>query len=220
MRFLGGFVGVAQDPATLALRPAIGWGVGDAIDAPEPSREELERQAFAAMTRPPLPYEVTLVAGRASREAWLTPDEFSALSTRIQQAATAGGVRLAVVPAGDSTYAGLFPEAPLRCRLVLGVPCGSVRLQSRVTVSATELRRAFNAVRAAPDAVWSNVAALIPGGLEERETLHLAVSGSHLRGEARARGGTLATVATSGSTLAIVDLPPGSECEIAASYDA
>jgi hypothetical protein len=27
MEFLGGFVGVAQDPATLALRPEIGWAV-------------------------------------------------------------------------------------------------------------------------------------------------------------------------------------------------
>jgi hypothetical protein len=30
MEFLGGFVGVAQDEGTLALRPAIGWAVGDA----------------------------------------------------------------------------------------------------------------------------------------------------------------------------------------------
>ena len=28
--FLGGFVGVSQDPATLALRPAVGWAVRDA----------------------------------------------------------------------------------------------------------------------------------------------------------------------------------------------
>jgi hypothetical protein len=30
MEFLGGFVGVAQDPATLALRPEIGWAVRQA----------------------------------------------------------------------------------------------------------------------------------------------------------------------------------------------
>ena len=30
MEFLGGFVGLSQDPATLALRPAIGWGVREA----------------------------------------------------------------------------------------------------------------------------------------------------------------------------------------------
>jgi hypothetical protein len=30
MEFLGGFVGVAQDPQTLALRPEIGWAVREA----------------------------------------------------------------------------------------------------------------------------------------------------------------------------------------------
>jgi len=30
MEFLGGFVGVSQDPATLALRPAVGWAVREA----------------------------------------------------------------------------------------------------------------------------------------------------------------------------------------------
>jgi hypothetical protein len=30
MDFLGGFVGVAQDPETLALRPEIGWAVREA----------------------------------------------------------------------------------------------------------------------------------------------------------------------------------------------
>jgi hypothetical protein len=38
MEFLGGFVGVAQDPDTLALRPEIGWAVREASQAagPEP----------------------------------------------------------------------------------------------------------------------------------------------------------------------------------------
>lgn len=30
MQFIGGFVGTSQDPETLALRPALGWGVADA----------------------------------------------------------------------------------------------------------------------------------------------------------------------------------------------
>jgi hypothetical protein len=34
MEFLGGFVGVAQDPETLAVRPEIGWAVREA-----PARE-------------------------------------------------------------------------------------------------------------------------------------------------------------------------------------
>ncbi|MCE9571701.1 MAG: DUF4419 domain-containing protein [Deltaproteobacteria bacterium] len=33
MRFIGGFVGVGQDRATLAVRPEIGWAVGRALDA-------------------------------------------------------------------------------------------------------------------------------------------------------------------------------------------
>jgi hypothetical protein len=32
MQFVGGFVGVAQDDITLAVRPAIGWAVRDAVD--------------------------------------------------------------------------------------------------------------------------------------------------------------------------------------------
>lgn len=36
MEFLGGFVGVAQDPGTLALRPAIGWAVRDAAPGTPP----------------------------------------------------------------------------------------------------------------------------------------------------------------------------------------
>lgn len=32
MEFLGGFIGAAQDPATLEVRPALGWGVTDHID--------------------------------------------------------------------------------------------------------------------------------------------------------------------------------------------
>jgi uncharacterized protein DUF4419 len=33
MQFVGGFVGVAQDDATLAVRPAVGWAVRDAVDS-------------------------------------------------------------------------------------------------------------------------------------------------------------------------------------------
>jgi hypothetical protein len=35
IEFLGGFVGVAQDPETLTLRPEIGWAVREAISAGE-----------------------------------------------------------------------------------------------------------------------------------------------------------------------------------------
>jgi hypothetical protein len=34
MQFVAGFVGVAQDEDTLAVRPAIGWAVGDAKPVP------------------------------------------------------------------------------------------------------------------------------------------------------------------------------------------
>ena len=37
MEFLGGFVGVAQDPDTLALRPEIGWAVRQKATEGEPS---------------------------------------------------------------------------------------------------------------------------------------------------------------------------------------
>jgi hypothetical protein len=31
MEFVGGLIGIAQDPATLCLRPEIGWAVRDAL---------------------------------------------------------------------------------------------------------------------------------------------------------------------------------------------
>jgi hypothetical protein len=39
MEFLGGFVGIGQDEATLAVRPAVGWAVRDAAGPAEPVRE-------------------------------------------------------------------------------------------------------------------------------------------------------------------------------------
>lgn len=35
MELLGGFVGVAQEPESLALRPAIGWAVREVREVPE-----------------------------------------------------------------------------------------------------------------------------------------------------------------------------------------
>jgi hypothetical protein len=40
MEFLGGFIGAAQDPATLEVRPALGWGVTDRIDPNRRSKTE------------------------------------------------------------------------------------------------------------------------------------------------------------------------------------
>ena len=37
MEFLGGFVGGAQDPETLTLRPEIGWAVREAVEVAHPS---------------------------------------------------------------------------------------------------------------------------------------------------------------------------------------
>lgn len=36
MELLGGFVGISQDPRTLAIRPAIGWAIRDHVDADTP----------------------------------------------------------------------------------------------------------------------------------------------------------------------------------------
>lgn len=42
MEFLGGFVGITQDPETYAVRPALAWAVRD-INAPAPARHPLSR---------------------------------------------------------------------------------------------------------------------------------------------------------------------------------
>jgi hypothetical protein len=221
MCFCGGFVGVAQDGATLAVRPAIGWGVGDDVAIPAPSPEDLRQQAFAESAVLELPCAIMLVAGRASGGAWMTPGEIGALMAEIDR--VAAGAQLFVVVAGDVTYAGELPEAPIRCHVVVGALVGSVSYQNEETIGPVQLRRALDAAGAVPDTVWRAIEALVPGGLGQRVALHLAASGSELRGEARFRGTTVATVATRGPTLAVVDLPSLMEagpCLLSASYDA
>ncbi len=61
MDLIGGFMGIAQDPATLALRPAIGWAVRDHADAAvvrDPShqgRSEESAEDSAAVWNAPTP---------------------------------------------------------------------------------------------------------------------------------------------------------------------
>jgi hypothetical protein len=204
MLFLGGFVGVAQDGGTLALRPAIGWAVCDDVPAPAPSRADADLEWDD---------RGTLVAGRASGAAWLTPREIAALAASIERAMAVGGAQLAVVVAGCLTYADRFPEAPLLCHIAVGVPAGSVAFGSQTIIDATELRGTLDAARAVPEAVWRAVDALVPGGLGEHTALLLAVSGSEVYVEARLHGAAAATVATSGATLTVVDLPPEGHAE-------
>ena len=46
MEFIGGFVGVSQDPETLAVCPAIGWAVNEGTSGSTPSWR-IERRALA-----------------------------------------------------------------------------------------------------------------------------------------------------------------------------
>jgi hypothetical protein len=57
MEFLGGFVGVQQDPITFALRPEIGWAVRDA-PSPEDPEDLGDEDQDALAWAPPVPREV------------------------------------------------------------------------------------------------------------------------------------------------------------------
>jgi Domain of unknown function (DUF4419) len=205
MQLIGGFVGVAQDPGTLALRPVIGWAVRDA-PAAVPARS-----VPAQVRARPLPEEATLIAGRVSDAMSLTPFELTALVARVedllQGASPAAGVRVAV--AGDFSSARDFPEAPVACRIAAGVPIGAVDSGTRRFFGIAALRCALAESEALPESLWRTLAGALPGRLGGGPALHLVVSGRHLRGEVRFDSVLATEVTTGGTPATTVDVSAG-----------
>jgi len=210
MQFLGGFLGVTQDAVTLAVRPAVGWAVRDEVPVPVRSRAELEREAFAAFQGGSLlPREVTLLAGRVSGALTLTAGEIATLLAKAAPIAAASGFKLATLAAGDFASAAEFPEAPLPCRILVGVPLGSVTMQSSRYFDGTALRAALVAAGNLPGELSRALADLVPGGLDGEPELYLAASGPSLAGELDTITGRVAAVTSGSSPVALVQLSPG-----------
>jgi hypothetical protein len=161
MELLAGFVGVAQDPETLALRPAIGWAVRDrapgAIEAPEERR---------------LPYLVgagVLVAGRISLGDTLTLQEARDVAERVASVAERHGVLL-----GCAVLAELAPTpcSIMPGKLFIGVHLASIGCQ-RGWEPVRNLHARIEEVRALPESAWEELGALVPGGLSGESAVHL-----------------------------------------------
>jgi hypothetical protein len=165
MHFLGGFVGVAQDEGTLALRPAIGWAVREGAPSDE---ERAADWLLADQAR----RGGALVAGWRI-EASLTALEISHMLHAVARL-SARGARLTCVPLGRFTDGPELPHAQHRMGFVVGVRVAEGGAQSRLSFSADQLRRALLAARSLPSALQQSLAELVPGGLPGEAMLFLA----------------------------------------------
>jgi len=205
MELLGGFVGVAQDPATLALRPAIGWAVRDAVEQAELARESFEE----GLTMRQDPSEAALIAGRIGDAISLTVDEVVALRARIERLGESIGVPLTCTAAGSLGTFAAFPEYPDSIRLVVGLRVTSISRGERQCLGIDELRRALDTARAIPEGTWCAVAEMMPGELQGPPSLYVAVSGwldGLLRFGERRNAIGVREVSTTGAATAEVDV--------------
>jgi hypothetical protein len=202
MRFLGGFVGVAQDAGALAVRPAIGWAVRDEMAA-APGREAVRSRVFLG--------HVALLAGRISGTVSLTEEEIVALLERIRRA----GFGITCMAVGDLSGIGDFAEAPLPCRIAVGMVIRSIDLgrSGHVVIGTEEIQRALDAMRDAPQVLWRAIESFVPGGLGDAPGVHLVVAGLIWTGELRfgsqdGRHVPVAVVAARDACSAVIDVTP------------
>jgi uncharacterized protein DUF4419 len=205
MELLGGFVGVSQDPATLAVRPAIGWAVRDAVDQGEPAGRSFDN----GMSMTHVSSEAALIAGRIGGAISLTVDDVLALRARVERLGESIGVPFTCTAAGSLATFAAFAEYPYSIRLVVGVCAASISRGERRCFGIDDLRHALDAARAIPEATWCAVAKMLPGDLQGLSSLYVAVSGQLdglLRfGERRNAVGVCA-VSTTGAATAEVDV--------------
>jgi hypothetical protein len=187
MEFLGGFAGVAQNEGSLAVRPAIGWAVRNAV-GPAEAREASEDSAQdpcedLALVGARLGAKTTLIAGRMTGDVSLTLDQAIDLCSQMDPLEELVGAPLAFIPVGNLATAAAFPELPRALRFVVGLPAADVVPGSSRTVGVAELRSALDRVRAIGEAAWRRIAEILPSELEGPASLHLAVCGPHGSGE-------------------------------------
>jgi hypothetical protein len=211
MEFLGGFVGVAQDTETHAVRPAIGWAIREAPDSAESahSDESLAQELHAPCPRS----EARLVAGLITDPMLLTGEEAATLCERVEEAGRTSGIRLACVLAGDIEHIARFPEFSAPFRLVIGVPVKDLSESPARKRDIADLRDALERASEVPEAIWRAISERLPTELSSHPGLYLAISGVQLRatlhfGERR-RTTQVTEVRTSGAAAVEVDISPG-----------
>lgn len=210
MELLGGFVGVAQDADTLALRPAIGWAVRDAdASARQATPEEPQPRAlwFDAHSR-----GAALLVGRAALGDTVTQAEVMGLARRLKDLGESLGVSMRCAVFSDKLP--LFPLAPMPGKLVIGVLLTSITTRDDGLAPAGDLRRALEKLSAVPESIWAEIAALTHGGLTGETAVHLWCHGANVRGNlvygeptgsGNALGIEVARVSASGPRHVVVD---------------
>jgi hypothetical protein len=235
MELLGGFVGIAQDPGTLALRPAIGWAVRDETkEAAPPARrppwepEEAESRADSGPEpRRAAPPEcmatihgrtgagAVLLAGRVTLADTVTPADVIAVAARVGALAETHDIFMhcaALVPGWS------LPHFSMVGKLVVGIPAEG-------NAPAALLR-----AKRVPESVWAELDALVPGGMGAETAVHLGRFGAASEtvlvfGEPDGRGGLrgveVARVSPGGPRHLVVDVSkPVHASRVAAAQDA
>jgi hypothetical protein len=190
MELLGGFTGIAQDPATLAVRPVIGWAVREAGGQGDAGRRSpgegwvLDSDGEWHMPEPPRWQRqgAHLLVGWLSEGLWLARDEIEALGARVEAIGAAHQVPLAWALAGNLGSMDDFPEAPAVLRVAVGLRLAETGHGDEVTTSLTACARALRQARELPPQLREALDAAIPRGLAGEPGLQLTVAGSHLRG--------------------------------------
>lgn len=205
MHLLGGFVGIAQDEGTLAVRPAIGWAVRDAVtEAGGVSREQRAADRFlgrqASGSRCP-----TLLAGWLA-SASLTVVEAEELFERIAQIGRAERVQLTCVVLGRVADSEELTYARVPVRFLVGAVTVQGGGGSRLFLGIDDLRKAVLAMRDLPRKLRRSLEELVPGGIGAAPALFL-YSGT-LRFASSSREGDSFVVASAEGEPVVMDLSP------------
>jgi hypothetical protein len=172
MHFLAGFVGVAQDPGSLAVRPVIGWAVRDAIE--ENGSQSTEEKAAEVFLSQHAPFNNAgkLVGGWVVEGSW-TVLEINALVASVTHLGRSSGVRLTctlVDPIADSPD---LPHRRIPLRLLAGVQVAQTSPNGKLYFSADQLNRALRAARDLPADVCRLLAERLGGALHGEPALYL-----------------------------------------------
>lgn len=202
MHFMAGFVGIAQDDATLAVRPVIGWAVRDAVgsasgeSAEESAADWLVHRSFSG-------YGCSLVTGWV-HEATLTPLEMRALSERIGQLRWKGQAPMECRILTSIRDSAELPRTRLSIRFLVGAGVLSGG-GSTLHLSFEQLRKMATAAREQAVGLQSELSALLPGALAGEPALY--TSGGRILFRSK-RGDQSFEVANARQGLARVDLSP------------
>jgi Domain of unknown function (DUF4419) len=177
MELLGGFVGVAQDQATLALRPAIGWavrgaptpGVGDGIRRVyrfEPSHPD-RRGGSAGLI---------LIAGRVSRERAFTYEQAALVDQIVRRKQEELKRDLVCVFSRDFPEIEGAPDATVTGRLIVGMGIGDVdagRAVHHGPIPVEKLRIRLDKANALPASLWDDISAALTGSFHDETAIIL-----------------------------------------------